>query len=228
MKTPHLDALAAGGPNLAEFYSTCPVCVPSRCTLFTGRYPHSHGIRENYNLLEAGREIHLFRLLKDAGYTIGHSGKNHYLDDQETANFDFFDDAKTAPELDLASRHASWLSEIGETAIWRSGMVHDGPPEATRTWRTAERALGFLDHQSATAPFALCVSFDDPHVPHLALRDYFERYPLDEIEPPPFEGEDALAEKAARWAVKFGAMGTRTATPEQKKRYIAIYRAMIS
>lgn len=233
MKTPELDRLAESGANVQGYHTNAPVCVPSRCSLFTGRYLHSHHCRENYCFLEAGREFHLFRVLKQEGYRLGYSGKNHLIDDQEKENFEMFDDEQTAPELELAARHKEWAWRPenrgnGRSEIWREGMVHDGPPEATRTWRTAERAIGFLDQQNADEPFVLCVSFEDPHVPHLALREYFEKYPLDEIDLLPFEGEEGLAEKARRWAMKYNAFNAAAATGQDKKRYIAIYRAMIS
>jgi choline-sulfatase len=39
-RTPHLDALAASGARFANMYSNCPLCVPSRASLITSRYPH--------------------------------------------------------------------------------------------------------------------------------------------------------------------------------------------
>ena len=46
-KTPNLDRLAVRGTDLSGFFSAAPVCVPSRCSLFTGRYGHSHRVLEN-------------------------------------------------------------------------------------------------------------------------------------------------------------------------------------
>ena len=39
IRTPNLDALAADGVRLTNFYSASPVCSPSRFSLLTGRYP---------------------------------------------------------------------------------------------------------------------------------------------------------------------------------------------
>jgi len=38
IKTPNIDALAAGGARLEQFYAQ-PMCSPTRAALMTGRYP---------------------------------------------------------------------------------------------------------------------------------------------------------------------------------------------
>jgi choline-sulfatase len=39
-RTPNLDALAASGARFANMYCNSPLCVPSRASLMTSRYPH--------------------------------------------------------------------------------------------------------------------------------------------------------------------------------------------
>ena len=43
IKTPNLDALAAGGLRFTQFYNTAR-CCPSRASLLTGLYPHQAGV----------------------------------------------------------------------------------------------------------------------------------------------------------------------------------------
>src|SRR3954464_964662 len=43
IRTPHLDALAAGGLRFTPFYN-CTRCCPSRASLLTGLYPHQAGV----------------------------------------------------------------------------------------------------------------------------------------------------------------------------------------
>ncbi len=40
--TPNLDALARSAVRFNHAYCASPVCVPSRCSLHTGLYPHHH------------------------------------------------------------------------------------------------------------------------------------------------------------------------------------------
>ena len=44
IKTPNIDALAAGGARFTDFYSACSVCSPSRAALMTGSYPPRVGL----------------------------------------------------------------------------------------------------------------------------------------------------------------------------------------
>src|SRR6266566_167821 len=42
--TPRLDALAASGARLTDFYVPAPICSPSRAALLTGRWPPRTGV----------------------------------------------------------------------------------------------------------------------------------------------------------------------------------------
>ena len=44
MKTPHLDNMAASGIRFDRFYSSSPVCSPTRGSCLTGRHPYRYGI----------------------------------------------------------------------------------------------------------------------------------------------------------------------------------------
>src|SRR5687767_6702250 len=79
--TPNIDRLARTGVRALNCY-TPPVCGPSRTVLLTGRYPHSTGFRLHHDAalysgggLDANREILFPRLLRDAGYATGITGK---------------------------------------------------------------------------------------------------------------------------------------------------------
>ena len=75
-RTPHIDALAAGGTRFEYCYAT-PLCGPSRCELLTGRYPFRTGLISNQseNAIQPGREVMIPTILKKAGYATASVGK---------------------------------------------------------------------------------------------------------------------------------------------------------
>lgn len=75
-KTPFLDRLSREeAVSFRNAYCQNTVCVPSRCSFFTGLYPHVHGHRTmNYLLRE--REESLFVELMEEGYEVWMNSRN--------------------------------------------------------------------------------------------------------------------------------------------------------
>ncbi|MFO7956603.1 MAG: sulfatase-like hydrolase/transferase [Candidatus Brocadiia bacterium] len=82
VRTPAVDSLAAYGVRFDRAYCTNPVCVPSRFSLFTGRYPSAIGQRSNpsrhlpdvpQSILDGG----MGWPLREAGYETAYGGKVH-------------------------------------------------------------------------------------------------------------------------------------------------------
>ena len=68
--------------SFSNAYCQNPVCVPSRCSFFTGLYPHVRGHRTMQHLLRPG-ESSLFSELKDAGLiTTENNGNIHCTPEQ--------------------------------------------------------------------------------------------------------------------------------------------------
>lgn len=77
IRTPHLEAMAAGGVRFERFYSASAVCSPTRASCLTGRHPERMGIvHANKGHLPA-EERNLAGILAKAGYRTGHFGKWH-------------------------------------------------------------------------------------------------------------------------------------------------------
>jgi arylsulfatase A-like enzyme len=87
IKTPHLDKMADQGMRFTQFYSSSPVCAPTRASLLTGRHQGHASIRGNSEVggwgLNEGegqlplpaREETLAEALKARGYATGAFGK---------------------------------------------------------------------------------------------------------------------------------------------------------
>ncbi len=98
LETPNLDRLAAQGTLFREAFAGYPVCSPSKACLYTGKYPHVNGLRNNTQnypkpaseLKESERNNPIYQsvrlqepcttwveTLKEQGYFLGQSGKLH-------------------------------------------------------------------------------------------------------------------------------------------------------
>ena len=53
VETPHLDALAARGVVLDNTYCPSPICVPSRMSMLSGRYPSDNQVWTNSHMLDS-------------------------------------------------------------------------------------------------------------------------------------------------------------------------------
>ena len=76
IRTPNIDALAKEGMRFDRAYLTCSSCSPSRCSMMTGRYPHSTEAGELHLPLPKQQTM-LTKPLMDAGYWTAAVGKWH-------------------------------------------------------------------------------------------------------------------------------------------------------
>lgn len=77
INTSNIDNLAKGGTLFENAHCTHPLCMPSRGTLLTGRYPSAHGLWRNGMSLPKEEDT-IASLLKEHGYATGLFGKAHF------------------------------------------------------------------------------------------------------------------------------------------------------
>jgi arylsulfatase A-like enzyme len=149
---PFLDALGARGARFERAYTPMPICAPARISLFTGRYPKAHRVRQNSAIKHAVYERDLVDLLRDAGYAVGLSGKNH--SHLKPAALDFASTymhtgrVKSEPGAELSPEEAAydeWITELGRD----KGSFHRQPTpfplECQLPYRIVRDALGWID-----------------------------------------------------------------------------------
>lgn len=174
--TPNIDALAAGGATLSQFY-TQPMCTPTRAALMTGRYPLRYGLQTgvipsgaSYGL--ATDEFLLPQALKAVGYRTALVGKWH-LGHGDRAfwpmqrGFDSFY-GPLVGEIDHFRHEAHGVTD------WYRGnelLVEDGYD--TELFG-AEAARLIEGHDTAT-PLFLYLAFTAPHTPYQAPEAYLAR-----------------------------------------------------
>ncbi|HEY2573771.1 MAG TPA: sulfatase [Verrucomicrobiaceae bacterium] len=81
-KTPNMDRVALEGAKFLNAFATTPLCSPSRATILTGLYPHTHGITDNTDRSALSHELKTFpQSLLKAGYDTAFLGKWHMGND---------------------------------------------------------------------------------------------------------------------------------------------------
>ena len=76
IRTPNLDRLCREGVRFSSAFTPSPECVPARCSLIYGRYPHQTGCFSNANPMPDDSNT-LMAALSAAGYRTHAVGKMH-------------------------------------------------------------------------------------------------------------------------------------------------------
>ncbi len=183
LQTPHLDAIAASGARLTNWYANAPMCAPSRASLLTGRYPIRAGVPSNGPDLPA-REHTIAKVLKPAGYRTACIGKWHLGSSDRTSpnghGFDYFFGFHSGC-VDYYSHRYYWGEprQVNYHDLWRNRkeVFEDGE---YLTELIAREAAQFVE-AAAADPFFLYVPFNAVHYPMHAPRKYLDRFP--DLEP---------------------------------------------
>jgi len=70
-----INWIAGQGVKFTNGHVTTPLCAPSRSSVFSGRYAHNHGVRNNAASYSLDQNTTVQRYLKQAGYRTGLFGK---------------------------------------------------------------------------------------------------------------------------------------------------------
>lgn len=183
-QTPHLDALARAGTRFTQAYTTCPICVPARASLATGRYVHDIGYWDN-SIAYDGRVKSWGHRLQEAGVRVESIGKLHYRRAEDPTGFDrqhmpmHIADGIGMIQLSIRKQFPDFVPPPRRrTAIAEN--AGPGTSDYTRyDRRVADLAVEWLsDAAGATKPWVLFVSFVTPHYPLIAPQEYFDLYPI--------------------------------------------------
>ena len=178
IKTPNIDKLAAEGAKFTQFYVQ-PMCTPTRAALMTGRYPFRYGLQtavipsvSAYGLDTA--EWLLPQALKEAGYNtaiigkwhLGHADKKYW---PKQRGFDY--------------QYGAMIGELDYFTHEEHGVLdwyRDNKPVREKGYTTqllADDAVKYINAQDPGKPFYLYLTFNAPHTPYQAPKEYIDRYP---------------------------------------------------
>lgn len=202
-QTPHLDALHRDSADFTRAYSTCPLCTPSRASMFTGDYAFRHGMGTNCDMYHSlARELAdpsrlLHHALAERGYRCGFVGKWHVGTHRGPGAYGFegmdlagygnitkqpgFRDYLAREGLDYTVEPTLCFNEDGQTMAagrWR------GPVASTPAHYLVNETMALLaEYAEGDAPFFATVQFWDPHAPHLVPEPYYGLTDRSRIEP---------------------------------------------
>ena len=77
VRTPNMDRIANEGTLFTQCITTTPVCVPSRLTLATGRYPHNTKIWTHQPHVMPADTDNWMGAIRNLGYRTSLFGKTH-------------------------------------------------------------------------------------------------------------------------------------------------------
>ena len=195
--TPNIDRLAQEGTLFANAHCQAPICGPSRASIMTGLYPSTSG-----NYLQ----------LKDTDIKKGSTALNKTIfmpdyfekhDYKSMAVGKIYQNGDAAKTFDEYGGKFAWMGpkpkerfnynpskishKVGRTQTdWGAYPEQDS---LMTDYQSSKWAVNKLQ-QEHDKPFFLAVGFVRPHVPWYAPRKWFDMFPLDSIETPPYRKND--------------------------------------
>ncbi len=199
-KTPNIDALAARGMLFTNAHTVGSACLPARTAILTGVSPFNSGI---YEQLGDWRENPLLeglptlpRYFRDMGYLTLGAGKLFHA---HTYNYDGFHGQQDYSAWDAyyPSMERQLPDEVRPPARplggdGDSGGVVEGGfdfyPTVTEFDAMGDgQVVNWAIHQlkaARTRPRFISVGIFRPHLPWYVPQQYFDMYPLDEVQIP--------------------------------------------
>lgn len=149
IQTPNLDRLAREGVLFEQAASAAPLTLPAHSSLFTGKFPPEHGVRDNGGFFLDPRETTLAEILKGRGFQTGAFIGAYVLDSKWGINqgfdtyFDDFDLSKykvislgaiQRPGNEVVDEGLKWLDHVGSSRFFGWMHLYDAhspyePPE---------------------------------------------------------------------------------------------------
>ena len=185
VKTPNIDQLAAAGTRFTNAYTPCPICVPARAALATGRWVHQTQAWDNAFPYH-GEIPSWHHRLRDAGHRVDLIGKLHFRSADDDNGF-----SEEILPLHVLNGVGDLLGMIRSPPAPRGGMkslaAEAGAGQSSYNdydGRIADEACRWLQaraREKADKPWTLMVSFVRPHFPLIAPEEFFAMYPPESV-----------------------------------------------
>jgi len=183
VKTPNMDRLAADGVRFDRCYISTTPCSPSRASLLTGLYAHTHRVVVNGIVLPDSVPT-LGDALKAEGYRTAWVGKWH-LGPTDSPKHGFTD-----KWVNHGKDYRDYLERVGLQTFTEVRYGHG--PDKIRHGRSpipeehfletflAREAIAFLE-EVGSQPFCLALSFRGPDPPGTPPEPWDRMYPREKV-----------------------------------------------
>lgn len=175
VQTPQMDRLAVAGVSLTQAYANCPVCTPSRGTIFSGRHAHAGPVQGFFDVFKASAPS-TATLLRDAGYHTAYFGKWHcgVIRDQVPPGMA----ANPTPNAHWPQRTPEY--HRGGFQDWFGFEVNNAPFDGFYYWGSeteprrmtkyqtdelTDLAIDYVRNYDREEPLFLVLSVEPPHFP---------------------------------------------------------------
>ncbi|MDG2397104.1 MAG: sulfatase-like hydrolase/transferase [Flavobacteriaceae bacterium] len=190
LNMPNLKRLAEEGIIFKNHIATAPICMPSRSTIVTGLYPHSHGIWDNIGKWVPEDSDILMEELVKLGYHTTGIGKMHFTPFDRMAGFDkrIIADGKRNSARDslFADDYALHLKKAGLTRWDYLKLQNQSEFKGVYDWPFADslhidhfvgtKAKSHFETLNTDKPWFAWVSFNGPHNPWDPPKKYTDYY----------------------------------------------------
>lgn len=204
--TPHINALRADGVSFNRTYSASPICVPSRASFFTGRYPNNTGSllngwqKSDEHLREVkSRTPNLYEVM-GRNWSSWHVGKQHFYTKDKIDS-----DPKSTTKWIVQKDYKEWILsagvkppggreyssmipqlESGEyTHLKRYTIPNIGVyKEGLRYFHDnyfGEKSVEIINQHSGDKPLLLNTMFLSPHPPFSIPEPYFSKIKAEDL-----------------------------------------------
>ncbi|HLT62006.1 MAG TPA: sulfatase-like hydrolase/transferase, partial [Microlunatus sp.] len=195
IETPNLDRLAAGATVYDNAFTASPWCLPSRSSIMTGCYPHTHRAYSNFRDCRLSPDRpNLYNTTGGLGYRVTHVGKCHYAPvpygrtkPDRTLPYQEFRDYYLSLGIDALDLQddkqvSVWFSddysqdleaagylEAYRAAVWNRDYRKVFPFPAPAEWHpdawVGRRAAEYIEAHDVAEPLFMWLSFSGPHFP---------------------------------------------------------------
>lgn len=221
VQAPYLNAFAEQACVFDQTYCTQAVCTPSRATIWTGLFPHTHGCIKNNQPL--GRAFPTIAEMAPEEYACAYYGKWHLGDEiaaqrgwtewvsiEDKPYRPYFSDPSL---LENVSDYHAFLIKQGfapdEVAadgakVFSRKFAAALPAQYTKAAFLGDRAADFLTKRKHDRPWFLTLSLLEPHMPFFG--PYNDKYVPEDLEVGPSffrQPDDSASNRVRDKARKF-------------------------